>query len=158
MELSRTELSSLVTGAMAHRRFALTLLVAAFCLLDLLLTVSVEGVEPATVQYLADSVLGYAFFPRGLVADAEIDGKPARLFVVMTAGPGEAAAALAQYEAFLQEKQAESSRSDGVLSARDPLYKGVLVQRRDAYLVGVARLSDPADGKEMLRQLCGRFP
>jgi hypothetical protein len=114
-----------------------------------------------STKYVAQSVLGYAFFRRGLVADTKLAGEQtSRAFAVLTETPTEAAAALDAYAAYLTEKSAlfqridlgDSTHEERIL-AMDPLYRGVAVQRAGAHLIGVANLGEPHHGIPLLESL-----
>ena len=63
--------------------------------------VAVSGLVPRSDQYIGESLLGYACFPKGMLAEVKLAkapaAAPARVFVVITASPAQAAAALDKY-------------------------------------------------------------
>ncbi|MBI4556626.1 MAG: hypothetical protein HY706_03515 [Candidatus Hydrogenedentes bacterium] len=127
--------------------------------------IAAPGVIALTPKYLAESVLGYDFFGRGFVADAEIGGETVRAFVVITDSSDAAQLALDKYVAYLQTKNAEyewqdsSGKTKTRLQAHDPLYKGVMLERRGAYLVGIAKLTEmDASAVSLLQSLLDRVP
>jgi hypothetical protein len=105
---------------------------------------NVPGVIPRTEKYTAQSLLGYAFFKRGLTADAMLSGKKVRLFVVLGESTQDAEGALEKYTAYLNEKGGKpriEKNAEGVaLVAQDPLYKGVLVRQSGSYIFGIINL------------------
>lgn len=122
---------------------------------------NVPGVVPRTEKYVAQSVLGYSFFPRGLTADARVREETVRLFVVMEKSPEAAARALESYTASLKEAGAKPEVTKGptgtTLVANDPMYKGVMVQQKGGYLVGVARLADARKGAPLVEAVVARI-
>lgn len=117
----------------------------------------IRAAEPAsrTEKFVAGSLLGYRFFPRGLTADGILDGKPVKLFVVLAESPASAAACLAEYEASLQQPGGAASGSlataaDGTLSVQDPLYRHVVIRQSGSRLFGVAKADDPARAADRL--------
>ena len=128
----------------------------------------VKGVIPMTRQYIAQSVLGYDFFKKGIVAKAFLgdapqkDVKPLRVFVLMSKTPGEAAQTVSDYIAYLDQSQAAHQwlPVDGaqVLKAEDPLHKGVLLKQHGPYVVGVAKLAPGMDGTPLLNRIDEKLP
>ena len=53
-------------------------------------------------------VLGYAFFKKGLTADAKVDGNVIRIFVVLEDSPESSGKAFNEYKAYLEKSGAES--------------------------------------------------
>lgn len=130
-----------------------------------------------TEKFVAASLLGYSFFPKGLTADATLDGRPVRLFVVLTPSAASAGAALDAYVSELARagsppptRPTETASPSGApggdpatsrepaLLARDPLYKVVVLQRSGPLLFGIARLEDPAAGAALLARWMGGRP
>ena len=116
--------------------------------LDELSLIKVPGLVPGTEKYTAQSVLGYAFFKKGLTADGALSGKPIKAFVILDKSPRDAINTFNKYFAYLKEKggkpQLNKSSSGMVtLVGRDPLYKGVLVRRSGRYVFGITNLNTP---------------
>ena len=107
-------------------------------------SLDVEGVDRGTIQYVAESLLGYAVFPRGLFADAVVNGNECRAFVVMTETETDAARVLMEYTAYLAAEGVEAETTSAGLVARDPLHRGVCLRQVGSFLAGVARLEDTA--------------
>lgn len=120
----------------------------------------IEGITPHSESYIAQSVLGYAFFSRGLVAEATIAEKPVRVFVVLEDSPESAALVFRQYADYLAAKGSDLQQIGAGpairLMAKDPLHKGVAAQVCDRYIVGVVGLIDPVAGTSLLEQLSAR--
>jgi len=109
--------------------------------------VTIHETVPRTQRYIAESLLGYDFFPRGLDAQATLDGKRIRLFAVLLEDEAAAHAALDAYAAFLDESGAKPRQTAGdsrrQLAAHDPFYGGVVIRQAGRYLLGVAGLDEP---------------
>jgi hypothetical protein len=120
----------------------------------------VSGVIPRTEKYFAQSVLGYGFFKKGFTAAGTLGGASMKVFVVMGESGENAALALESYVRYLKEAGVTPvirKDTDGaVVSAQDPLYKGVLIRQAGPYLVGAASLKDPATAMALIDQLKAR--
>jgi len=125
--------------------------------LDLL---RVRGVVPKTERYVAQSLLGYRFFRRGLTAGAAAGGERTQLFVVIEESPAGARKAFDQYLASLKEAGREVHRTgtgDRVsLEGADPLYGKVIAEQSGRYLVGAIRLQDAAAVKPVIEEMKAR--
>jgi hypothetical protein len=117
----------------------------------------IANVVPGTEKYIAQSLLGYDFFPMGLVADVGAQGASTRVFIVMEVTPRTTKQALDKYVEYLQTSKAPYYWKDvplgKVLAAKDPLHKGVLAMKVGGYVIGVASLADPEDGLSVLQDL-----
>lgn len=118
---------------------------------------AIPAVVPGSERYIARSLLGYEFFPRGLVADAVSDGASMQLFLVPEDSPDAAASAFARYYAYLKASGADA-RTAGApgresLTARDPLYGNVHVARSGRFLVGAVRFMDPAAAERLVDRM-----
>ena len=106
-----------------------------------------RDIVPRTEKYIAQSVMGYVFFRKGLTAEANLDGGVVKVFVVFNDSEEASGYAIDSYLKYLKEKGMswESGKVSGAATiiARDPLYKGVMVRRHGRYLIGVAGLPDP---------------
>ncbi|MCL4692131.1 MAG: hypothetical protein KJ060_06420 [Candidatus Hydrogenedentes bacterium] len=123
--------------------------------------VAVEGVVPQTETYIADSLLGYEFFPRGLLANAASGDASFRIFVVIFDDETAARKGLEAYFEFLENNGAAVKKEDTGPTPRtiavDPLYKNVVAAQAGAYTFGAVGISDPANVplafEELSRQL-----
>jgi len=120
------------------------------------------GVEPRTEVYHAESVLGYAFFTKGFLAKALLDGQSCRVFVVTVDTEAGAETSMQQYLDYLKENNVEpkwvSAATGECLAVQDPLYKDTIVLRTGPYLLGAIELSDPARGVALIDQLYAHLP
>ncbi len=116
---------------------------------------------PATVskseRYYAQSLLGYAFFRRGLMAEAVLDKEQVQFFLIPEESPAAARKAFEQYREYLETsgKKVLSTGASGQasLSSVDPLYGGVIIEQTGRYLVGVIRANNIPAAKKLLEQM-----
>jgi hypothetical protein len=117
----------------------------------------VPGITPRTEKYAALSVMGYAFFKRGLTAEAVLNGRPAKVFVVIDESEQASDNSLESYIKYLKEKgvkpETGNSKEGPTLVSQDPLYKGVIVRQAGRYLLGVAGLADPRDAAPLIARI-----
>jgi len=114
-----------------------------------------EGVVKGSDRYVPKSLLGYTFFIKGLMADAEWDGIKGRVFVVLSDSEEKASAILDQYAEYLGKEGNGSvvSRDKDTLSVIDTMYKGVLVKRAGKRVIGVINPSTPDKSAPMMAKL-----
>ncbi len=121
----------------------------------------IPALIPKTEKYTPQSVLGYPFFKKGLTAQALLDGRPVRIFVLLEGSIEGARQTIQAYEKALKEKggalKREPESSGEILCARDPLYGGLCLQPSGSYVLGVADLPDLAKGLPLIRQLQDRI-
>jgi hypothetical protein len=124
--------------------------------------VATSGMEPGTEKYVAKGVLGYPFFTRAVMAEADLGGVPGRVLVILTDSKGAAVSALEEYLAHLtkagREAQKEQTTRGVKVTARDPLYRGVLFQQSGPFIAGVTGLADPSKGQALLDQILQKLP
>lgn len=117
----------------------------------------IPDVIPHTEKYIAQSVLGYAFFRKGLIAEATINGEPVRVFVILDKSEKASAYTFGQCTRYLKESGVQpqiSKDTRGItLIAQDPLYKSVMVRQSDRYLLGVINLKDPVKAASLIDRL-----
>jgi hypothetical protein len=114
-----------------------------------------EGVVKGSERYLPKSLLGYPFFTKGLIADAEWDGVKGRVFIVLSDSDEKAAAMLDQYAEYLSKEGngAVVNRDKDRLMAIDTLYKGVLIKRAGRRVLGVINPDGAEKGASMMAKL-----
>jgi len=122
----------------------------------------IAAVTPKSERYIAQSLLGYAFFRHGYMADATVSDEQVQVFVIPEASEELARKALDQYHAYLKDsrKDAKMTETGGfiALEAIDPLYQGVAVQQTGRYLIGAVRMKNPATATPLLREMRMRLP
>jgi hypothetical protein len=118
---------------------------------------NIPGVVKKSERYLAQSVLGYDFFQRGLVADALMQGEKMQVFLIIEETPDAAKRVLDKYSAYLKpssnKMQVAGSKGSWSLHVQDPLYGSVLVQQQGRFLVGVIKFKKIALAKELMEQV-----
>jgi len=119
----------------------------------------IEGVDARTTIYLAESVLGYAFFEKGFVADATLDDHRIRVFVVVAGD--DADAVMRDYSDYLSESEATphwtQTPSGACMLVQDPLHRGTVVNKTDTFIVGVTGLDDPRHGLPLVERMIERI-
>ena len=116
---------------------------------------------PATVikseRYYAQSLLGYAFFRRGLMAEAMLDNEQVQFFLIPEESSATARRAFDQYREYLENAGkkvlATGSSGQASLSSVDPLYGGVIIEQKGRYVVGVIRANNIPAAKKLLEQM-----
>jgi hypothetical protein len=116
---------------------------------------------PAVVKrserYVAQSLLGYDFFRRGLIADARMNGETIQVFVVLESSREAARKALDQYRSYLTTSGRDIRSSDigsrMSLEAIDPLYGNVFAEAAGRFVIGAVRTRDTAATKELVEQI-----
>jgi hypothetical protein len=113
-------------------------------------------------RYLANSLLGYAFFQRGLIADAMLEGKEAQVFIVLGDSPAAARSAFDQYRSYLGIPEKDILKADKTgyiyISATDPLYRQVIVAQSGRYIFGLVRVQNISAAKKVIDQIIKILP
>lgn len=116
--------------------------------------IDIPEVVPQTVRYIGQSVLGYEFFPRGLLAQVKAGEKTARVFVVMPKEGETAETMLASYEKYLFENGAAPQKTGpDKLAVTDPLHRGTIVKTAAANLVGATEFDTPGLAEPFVKAL-----
>lgn len=121
----------------------------------------VKGLVAKSQKYIGESLLGYKFFPKGLIGEIALDGDAkARALVVFGSSPEGAAAALDGYTAYVKEEGGSPTiitiAAGDAFAVKDPLYKGAVVLPCGPYLLGVIGVEDPGAGAAIIEQLAAR--
>ncbi|MEI8173797.1 MAG: DUF6599 family protein [Deltaproteobacteria bacterium] len=128
---------------------------------ELEVLVGIPGVVTKSERYLAQSLLGYAFFRRGMIADAMLGGERVQVFVVFENSPDAARKAFDDYRSYLkaegQEMNVTGTTDRTSLIAVDPLYRGVFVEQSGPYLIGAIRMKEASAAKPIVEQLRERL-
>jgi hypothetical protein len=121
----------------------------------------IPGIVPKTERYIAKSLLGYAFFRRGIIADALLAGERAQVFLVPEDSVSAAREAFDQYRSYLKAEgknmQLQEERDYVSISAVDPLYGGVFVAQSGRYIIGAVRLKEPSSATKLIEELRERL-
>ena len=128
---------------------------------ELEVLVGIPGVVTKSERYLAQSLLGYAFFRRGMIADAMLGGERVQVFVVFEHSPDAARKAFDDYRSYLKAEGQEmnvTGTTDRIsLTAVDPLYRGVFVEQSGPHLIGAIRMKEASIGKPIVEKIRERL-
>jgi len=121
----------------------------------------IPGIVPKTERYIAKSLLGYAFFRRGIIADALVEGERVQVFLVTEDSVSAAREAFDHYRSYLKAEgkniQLQEERDYVSIMAVDPLYGGVFVEQSGRYITGAVRLKSPSSATKLIEQLRERL-
>lgn len=102
---------------------------------------SITDISPATVRYFPESVLGYRVFPRGFVAGSPALGEDAKIFLILCTSEAEARETMQRYRAMVEKEGGKTensgNRTTERITAVDPLYKKVTMERIGKYVAGI---------------------
>jgi hypothetical protein len=119
------------------------------------------GVVAKSERYLAQSLLGYAFFRRGMIADFMSGGERAQVFVVFENSTEAARKAFDDYRSYLKTEGRETSVIGTTgrisLTAVDPLYRGVFVEQSGPCLIGAIRMKEASSGNPIVEKIRPRL-
>ncbi len=124
---------------------------------------SIPGTVPRSERYIAKSPLGYAFFSRGLTADVQSGGERIQILIVPEPSTKAAQESMDRYRAYLEQSggrnvKSESAPDRASLTATDPLYGNILLDRSGRFLIGAVRLKDLKAAKRILNELRRNLP
>jgi hypothetical protein len=118
-------------------------------------------IVPKTERYIAKSLLGYAFFRRGIIADALLKGENVQVFLVNDDSVSAAREAFDHYRSYLKAEgkniQLQEDRDYVSIEAIDPLYGGVFVEQSGRYIIGAVRQKEPSSARKLIEQLRERL-
>lgn len=121
---------------------------------------AIPAVVKKSERYVAQSLLGYYFFRRGLIADALLNSEQAQVFVVTEKSREAARKTFDQYRASLKSSGSDSRVTEEkgriTLQASDPLYGKVFVEQAGYFVIGVVRIKDVPAAKQLVEQLRAR--
>jgi hypothetical protein len=117
-------------------------------------SLDVPGVLTKTERYVAQSLLGYDFFPRGLITDALLMNEPVQVFVVIEKTKEAALKTIDQYRVSLKSSGSAVTVSAGngrnSLEANDPLYGNVYVEQAGRFVIGAIRIKNIPAAKQLV--------
>lgn len=117
----------------------------------------IPGIVQRSERYIAQSLLGYAFFHRGIIADAMLGGKRVQIFVVSEDSLNAAQKAFDHYRSYLMTEGRSLRLSENpdrtFMEAIDPLYGGVFIEIAGRYILGAVRIQDSSAVEQLLGQL-----
>jgi hypothetical protein len=112
-------------------------------------------------RYIAQSLMGYDFFHRGVIADAVLNNALIQVFMVIERSPDASRKTIEHYRSYLKTSGSDAhvveEHSGITLEANDPLYGTVLVEQAGRFVIGAARTNDPHGAKLLIKQLRTRL-
>ena len=114
----------------------------------------VPGVLTKSERYVAQSLLGYDFFQRGLIADALLMNEQVQVFVVIEKTREAAQKTIDQYRVSLRSSGSAVPVSKGngrnSFEANDPLYGNVYVEQAGRFVIGAVRIKNVPAAKQLV--------
>jgi hypothetical protein len=110
-------------------------------------------------MYITGGILGHGFLDRGLLCDYTIGGETVKAFVVFFSSGPLAVKALDHYKSYLERSGESWQAIEGVgekgFASQEPYHKKILVAQQGPFVAGVADLSQPSKGEELLKRMLG---
>ena len=108
-----------------------------------------------TERYLPESLLGYDFLDKGIMADAVLEGRSLQVFLLLGTTRQSAAAALEHYRSQLTRGRLEPAEKDTLfLEGVDPMYGPVTVMRQGNCLAGALKYGENKGIRAFLESFC----
>ena len=108
-------------------------------------------------MYITGGILGHGFLDRGLLCDYTIGDERVKAFVAFFPSGSLAVKALDHYKSYLEKSGESWQVIDGLgekgFASQEPYHKKILVAQQGAFVAGIADLSQPAKGKELLKRI-----
>lgn len=124
--------------------------------------IQIPALLPRTERYYPESLLGYAFFPPGLIGLASQGGKKFRVFVLRGTPEKPADKIVDQVVRYCKEAgktpRVTTDQNGLLFFSLDPLHKGLLLRTKGNFGIGVVDLEEPSQGMPLLNQLLDRLP
>jgi hypothetical protein len=121
----------------------------------------IPEVVPKSERYIAKSLLGYAFFRRGVIADTILEGEQVQVFLVSEDSQDDARKAVDRYRSYLKAEGKDIHLSETAdlisMAAVDPLYGGVFVEQSGRYIIGAVRMKEPSVAKQLVEKMRNRL-
>ena len=118
---------------------------------------NVPFIEQKSIRYIAQSLLGYDFFQKGIVADATLNHEPIQIVMVFETSVEKARKAFDRYSEYLKTAGENIRMTDKQLpvslKAHDPLYGNVVVEQKGAFVYGAIRLKDDSGTQQLMETL-----
>ena len=106
-------------------------------------------------RYLAESLLGYDFLNRGILADAVVGGSSLQVFLLLGTTNDSASAALQRYRSQIPAVKLEAGEKDEqFIEGVDPLYGPVTVLRKGPCLAGALKYGAKQGIRGLLESFC----
>ena len=108
-----------------------------------------------TERYLPQSLLGYDFLNRGVMAEAVIDGANFQLFRLIGTDTGSVSASFGRFKSQLAKVKIDLEGKDtAILEGVDPLYGPVIVLKKTGCLAGALRFAEKKGIRNTLGGVC----
>ena len=121
----------------------------------------IPALVPKSERYLAQSLLGYVFFRKGMIADAVAQDEKMQIFALHEDTQAAARKTFDQYHSYLKSEaqgiQMTGNPARMLVIAVDPLYGGVLVGQSGRYIIGAVRVKNTSVARQLIEQLHGRI-
>jgi hypothetical protein len=118
---------------------------------------AIPSIIKKSERYIAQSLLGYPFFQKGLMADAAEGGGQMQVFIVIDETREAAQKSFDLYLEYIRKSGAKVNASAASqlksLEAVDPLYGNVLVEMHGRFLYGAIRFKDISSARRLVKQL-----
>lgn len=115
------------------------------------------AIERKSMRYIAQSLLGYEFFRKGIVADAVLNDEHFQVFLVLENSREAARKAFDQYGEYLKisEKNVQIAQMQPqiLLKASDPLYGNVVVEQAGQFIFGAVRVKNTSGAQQLIEKL-----
>ena len=121
----------------------------------------IPAIERKSTRYIAQSLLGYEYFLKGIVADAILNDEHFQVFLVLENSREAARKAFDRYGEYLKtsDKNVQITRMQHRISlkARDPMYGNVVVEQSGQYIFGAVRVKDTSGAQQLIEKLYKRI-
>lgn len=108
-----------------------------------------------TERYLPQSLLGYDFLNKGIMADAVVEGTNLQLFLLLENTAETASQTFNHYRSQVAQAKLESGGSKAVfLEGVDPLYGPVIMLKKEHCLAGAVKFSGKKGIRAFLESVC----
>jgi hypothetical protein len=106
-------------------------------------------------RYLPQSLLGYDFLNKGIMAEVTLAGKELQIFFLLGTTAESAARSFERYRSQLVQRKIESGAKNALfLEGIDPLYGPVVILNKGACLAGAVKISERQGLRSFLETLC----
>jgi len=108
-----------------------------------------------TERYLPQSLLGYDFFPKGIMADATVEGTNLQVFLLLNTTPDSAARTFDRYRSQLSGVTIDTAGEGKIfMEGADPLYGPVTILRKGSCLAGALKFTGRKGIRRFLESIC----
>jgi hypothetical protein len=122
---------------------------------------NISPIEPKSMRYIAESLLGYDFFRKGIMADAVLNDEKVQVFLLLENTTETARNAFDRYCQYLKtsDKNIRITRRQHRVSliASDPLYGNVVVDQAGKFVFGAVRVKDTSKAQQLIEKLYKRI-